>query len=64
LEDLLARTEQQFPDLSKWVLNPSPAMKKGGLKVESKNGMVDNSIESRYALVREIVEQISLEDDQ
>jgi flagellar assembly protein FliH len=39
-------------------------MKKGGLKVESKNGMVDNSIESRYALVREIVEQISLEDDQ
>lgn len=64
LKDLLARTEQQFPDLSKWVLNPSPAMKKGGLKVESKNGMVDNSIESRYALVREIVEQISLEDDQ
>jgi flagellar assembly protein FliH len=64
LEDLLTRTEQQFPDLSKWMINPSPTMKKGGLKVESKNGMVDNSIESRYALVREIVEQISLEDEQ
>jgi hypothetical protein len=26
--------------------------------------MVDNSIESRYALVREIIEQITLEEDQ
>ncbi len=64
LEDQLARAEQQFPDLAKWVIRPSSAMQKGGLKIESKNGMVDNSIESRYALVREIVEQISLEDDQ
>jgi flagellar assembly protein FliH len=64
LEDLLTRSEQQFPSLSQWMINPSPALKQGGLKVESKNGMVDNSIESRYALVREIIEQITLEEDQ
>jgi flagellar biosynthesis/type III secretory pathway protein FliH len=39
-------------------------MKQGGLKLESCNGMVDNSIASRYDLIRDILDQISLEDSQ
>ncbi len=64
LDELLTQTGQKFPDLEKWVIKASPTMEKGGLKIESCNGMVDNSIASRYALVREIIEQISLEDEQ
>ncbi|PIE69479.1 MAG: hypothetical protein CSA21_02290 [Deltaproteobacteria bacterium] len=64
LEDLLARTSQAYPGLEQWIVKSSPALEPGGLKVESRNGMVDNSIASRYALVSEIIEQVNLENDQ
>lgn len=64
LRDLVAQSAAQFPDLHQWIIKPSSDISQGGLKVESSNGMVDNTIDARFALVREIVEQISLEDEQ
>jgi flagellar assembly protein FliH len=64
LRDLVNQSGAQFPDLHQWIIKPSSDISQGGLKVESSNGMVDNTIDARFSLVREIVEQISLEDEQ
>ena len=64
LNDLITRAKTTFPDLSKWVIKADEGMNQGGLKVESCNGMVDNSIASRYALIRDILDQINLEDSE
>jgi len=64
LDDLIIRAKTTFPDLSKWAVKADNAMNQGGLKVESCNGMVDNSIASRYALISDILGQISLEDSE
>ncbi|WP_462323697.1 FliH/SctL family protein [Desulfoplanes sp.] len=64
LEDLLARAQANRPDLSKWIVKECVSLHRGGIKVESSYGMVDNSIGSRHDLVKEIIDQIALEDDQ
>lgn len=64
LDDLITRASTTYPDLTKWVIKEDAGMKQGGLKLESCNGMVDNSVASRYALIRDILDQISLEDSQ
>ncbi|GAU08794.1 FliH/SctL family protein [Desulfoplanes formicivorans] len=64
LNDLVAQSVATFPDLQQWIVKASPEIRQGGLKIESSNGMVDNTIDARFALVREIVDQISLEDEQ
>ncbi len=62
LEDLLARTSQKYPGLEQWTVKPSQALEQGGIKVESGSGMVDNSLASRYALIEEIIQEVSMED--
>ncbi|NCC24294.1 MAG: hypothetical protein EOM25_03695 [Deltaproteobacteria bacterium] len=63
IRDLLAAAQKNDPDLGSWRVQASPQVKTGGLVVESCEGMVDNSVETRMRAIRDIVEQIDLKGD-
>ncbi len=58
--DILTATQQRYPGLEAWSVKADPAIGPGGLVVESRDGMVDNTLETRYALVDQILKQITI----
>jgi flagellar assembly protein FliH len=63
VKDILVTTQQRHSGLEVWSVKGDPSINPGGLVVESVDGMVDNTIESRYALVDQILEQLELPGD-
>lgn len=61
IEQLLAASSQRHPKLSAWRVKDDPKMQPGGLLVESDHGMVDNTLEGRLAIVKPILDSLSLE---
>jgi flagellar assembly protein FliH len=63
VNDILTTTQQRQSGLEAWSVKGDAAISPGGLVVESRDGMVDNTIETRFALVDQILEQIVIPGD-
>ncbi len=63
LEDLLTLKKSDDDGLSAWKVKDDPRIEPGGLILECDHGMVDNTIASRQAGLREIVDQLTLEEN-
>ncbi|WP_045219209.1 FliH/SctL family protein [Desulfonatronum thioautotrophicum] len=62
LEDLLQRVRGGDTSQEVWKIKEDPQIQLGGLILECDHGMVDNTIASRQAGLREIVDQLTLEE--
>ncbi len=60
MEQILQSFTEHYPKLQQWSVKTDAAMAPGGVVVESDAGLVDNSLESRMALVEEVLNQLSL----
>jgi len=53
---LVAQTRESRPDLPELRVNPNPELDRGGVRIESGDGLVDNSISSRFEQVMAILD--------
>ena len=60
LREILQSAEAAGTNIGPWRIQADPGMQPGGLVLESDQGMVDNSLESRRAVIHEILDQLSL----
>ena len=63
ISELLDRAGEKHPIVNKCRVKSSNKIKKGGLILENGNGIVDNTLDSRYEQIKKIVEQISLSEE-
>ena len=63
VKELLEKAGDEQPELGKCKVRSSRKIQKGGLVLESGQGMVDNTLDSRYSQVKEVVDRISLKED-
>jgi len=61
---IIQNAQQHYNGLEAWSVKSSPAMEAGGIIVESRDGMVDNTITSRRQAVDEILDQLVIPEDQ
>ena len=61
---LLEEARKVHPGLGLWRLKTDPAITLGGLRLESEAGMVDNSLDARFAQIAELLEQVEFSDTQ
>lgn len=59
MEELLARAAETRQGLSRWHVRGDAALTPGGVRLESRDGMVDNTVGSRFAEVKRIFDQLS-----
>ena len=60
--NLLRRARERHPDLGSWRVKTDPALHAGGLLLESDHGLVDNSVETRLAWIREVLDHLTFAD--
>jgi len=60
MREILDMGRERHPGLERWRLKNDPTMQPGGLIVESGQGIVDNSLESRMALVQSVLDQLEI----
>ena len=58
--ELMQIASAKYPSLAHWTVKGDPSLNVGGMVVESDNGMVDNSQEGRRAVIRSILDNLSL----
>lgn len=58
VDELLKRLKGRHHGLERWKLTADPTIHQGGIIMESDFGMVDNTLETRRARVKEILEQL------
>ena len=58
VSDLMARAKDQHPSLDRWCVRADDKLGPGGMVLESTQGMVDNSMESRTKAVMEVLDQM------
>ncbi len=63
VKEMLERAREIHPELLNYRIRPSSTVKKGGLILENGTGVVDNTLDSRYRQVKEIVEQLTLTEE-
>lgn len=63
ISDLMRRMKESHPMLGGWKVRACPDMQPGGLIVESDSGLVDNSIEGRLAMLRNVMAHLTLADE-
>ncbi len=56
---LLRRARERHPDLGSWRVKTDPDLHAGGLLLESDHGLVDNSVETRLAWIREVLDHLT-----
>lgn len=60
VEPLMEQARANRPSIGDWRLTSSPDLALGGLILESDDGLVDNSVETRFAEVENVLNQLSL----
>ncbi|MEF3698804.1 FliH/SctL family protein [Desulfolutivibrio sp.] len=60
MEELLTRAAHSRQGLERWHVRGDAALLPGGVRLESRDGMVDNTVDSRFAEVSRIFEQLSV----
>ncbi len=63
IRELLEKAREKYPHVGTCRIKSSSKIKKGGLILENGNGVVDNTLDSRYEQIREIVQQVSLTEE-
>ena len=61
LEDLLQQAQARFPALEKWRIKKDQKLEPGGVILETENGMVDNSLSTRWSEIMAVLEDLTLE---
>lgn len=61
LTPLLEASRDRYPSLSGWTIRESADLEPGGLWIESNDGIVDNTLNGRWAGVTQILDQLTLE---
>ncbi len=64
MDDLLRRAQESGVRLDRWRVKPDPSLASGGLILESADGMVDNSLSTRWAEVEDIFSRLAPGADQ
>ena len=60
VQDIISLAQSRFPGLEAWSVKADEHIGTGGMVLESDNGMVDNTIESRFALVDNVLAQLAI----
>lgn len=63
VSDIIAVTKDRFPGLEAWTVHGDAAVGPGGMVVESRDGMVDNTIETRRRVIDEVLTGLTLPED-
>ena len=63
VEELVARARAENPRLAQFTVRVEPAQAAGGLRLESGNGMVDNTLEGRWKAIEPILDQLAITED-
>jgi flagellar assembly protein FliH len=63
VSDIIASTKERFPGLEAWNVRGDAAIGPGGMVVESRDGMVDNTIETRRRIIEEVLAGLALPED-
>ena len=63
INDLMLRLKESHPQLGGWKVRSDSAMTPGGIIVASDSGLVDNSIEGRLSMLREVLNHLNLADE-
>lgn len=58
--ELLNRAQARYPNLSNWTVKTDKSMQAGGVVVESEQGMVDNSGAARYQVIKDILDELTV----
>lgn len=61
IQELLKKAQTANPSLSNWRVLADPSLELGGVVVETAEGMVDNSVDSRWEGVQSILEQLAID---
>lgn len=61
LAPLLEAAKDRYPNLSGWTVRESADVEPGGLWIESSDGIVDNTLNGRWAGVEQILAQLTLD---
>jgi flagellar assembly protein FliH len=59
VDEILTQAKERMEGLSGWKVQQNPEMAPGGVIVESADGMVDNSLETRYAEIAAIFDHLA-----
>ena len=62
--ELLEQAKAAHPNLGGWRVKTDPAMTPGGVRLESGAGMVDNTLDSRFQQISELLERVSFDEAQ
>lgn len=57
---LMERAKAMHPGLDRWSVRPDPNLQPGGMMLESGQGMVDNTTESRWQAVEAVLDQLGI----
>ena len=60
IADIINVTKERYPDVASWRVRGDAAITPGGLVVESESSLADGRVESRLALVEEVLQRLSL----
>ena len=61
MQEMLEKAKTAYPQLSKCQLKADPAIEQGGVILETKNSIVNNTIDARYGEVKKILDQLDVE---
>lgn len=59
LAPLLEKAKEEFPDISRWKVVSDTSIDNGGVIVEAKDSMIDNTVSSRWAGIEEILVRLA-----
>jgi flagellar assembly protein FliH len=63
VEELVARAKADNPRLAQFTVRTEPDMTPGGLRLESEQGLVDNTLEGRWKAIEPILDQLAIAED-
>lgn len=61
VSDLVASAQLKYPDLKVWNVRADSSVTPGGLLLESQDSLIDNRIESRKEIIRNVLDSLELE---
>ncbi|MDL2216848.1 flagellar assembly protein FliH, partial [Desulfovibrio sp. OttesenSCG-928-M14] len=60
LNDIVVGTQERFPDVKSWRVRADATISPGGLVVESEASLVEGRLESRTAIVEDVLRRLTL----
>jgi flagellar assembly protein FliH len=64
VSQLLTEAKQAHPSLGAWRVKTDPSMTPGGIRLESEAGMVDNTVDTRFEQISELLDRVEFGEGQ